>query len=199
MSYTPEDAEREEGESRMIAAVLEDHRDLIVSAFIEERLASYYNHHPDLADSAERALSEAHRLLTSSPTAALVFAYASVEIGLQDLLLKPVVAGLVHNADMSDLLAALIDIRSSQTEKLLFAILHDIGLPNLRDHPLPSGRGPVWAAKKALQDLRNRVVHRGELVKSEEAVSALELANYIVKELYPQVRTYFTTPQTGWT
>ncbi|MEQ1899519.1 MAG: hypothetical protein ABL866_02170 [Devosia sp.] len=58
-------------------------------------------------------MDEARNLRPASATAAFIFAIASVEIGLQDLLLKPVVAGFVHDEDMSEVLVAVIDLRNA--------------------------------------------------------------------------------------
>lgn len=197
MGYTPEDAEREAGEERLIAQVLDDHRDLIVAEFVEGRLASYFEEHPDVSQSAENALDEARRLFNLSTAAALVFAVSTVEIVIQDVLPKPVVSGLTHNPNLSDLLADLIDIRNRQTENVLFAILSETGMPSLKEQKMTSGR-VVWIEKKELQDLRNRVVHRGEAVSREYALRSLELAEYFLHTLYPEVRDYFTHRSTGW-
>jgi len=197
MGYTWEDAEREAGEESFIAQILEDHRDVIVAEFVEERLASYFEEHPDLSRPAMNAFDEARRLLEVSSAAALVFAFSSVEMAIQDVLLKPVVAGLTHNPDLSDLLAELIDVRNRQTEKVLFSIMYEIGMPSLKEQKLPSGL-VVWKEKSELQDLRNRVLHRGVTVSKEQADRALALGEYFLYGLYPKVRDYFTHRSTGW-
>jgi hypothetical protein len=197
MGYTPEDAEREAGEDRMIAQVLEDHRDVIVAEFIEERLASYFEAHPDLSRTATNALDEARRLFVLSSAAALVFALSAVEIVIQDVLLKPVVVGLTHYPELGDLLAALVDIRNKQTENMLFGILDATGMPSLRKQTLPGGK-IVWDEKIELQKLRNRVIHHGDSVSKEHAARALELADYFLNTIFPEMREHFTQRTTGW-
>lgn len=84
MGYTPEDAEREAGEEYLITQIPLDHRDVIVSKFVEERLNLYYTDYPDLSRAAdypdlsraaESALHEARRLLDVSSSAALVLRF----------------------------------------------------------------------------------------------------------------------------
>lgn len=197
MSYTLEDAEREAGEARLISQVLEDHRDVIVAEFVEDRLASYYEEHPDLSLPAEQALARARKTFDVSYSASLVFAFSSTEIAIQDLLLKPVVVGLTHNPDLSDLMAALIDIRSRQTEKFLLYIMDEVGLPNIKEQKLPNGHS-IWKEKNIIQDVRNKVLHRGTSASKEETERALVLGEYVLHELYPTVRDHFTYRSTGW-
>ncbi len=75
MGYTPEDAEREAGEEYIITQIPLDHRDVIVSKFVEERLNLYYTDYPDLSRAAESALHEARRLLDLSSSAALLLRF----------------------------------------------------------------------------------------------------------------------------
>lgn len=198
MSYTLEDAEREAGEERLITQVLEDHRDVIVAEFVEDRLASYYEEHPDLAGPAEQAHAEARKIYDVSYSASLVFAFSSTEIVIQDLLLKPVVVGLTHNPDLSDLMAALINIRSQQTEKFLFYIMEEVGLPDIKEQKLPNGHS-IWKEKNIIQDIRNKILHRGTSATKEEAERALVLGKYFLCKLYPTVRGHFTQRSSGWT
>lgn len=197
MTDTMEDAEREAFYDRITEEILRDHRDQIVAEFVEDRLASYFEERPELWRPAQRALVEARTLESTSAAAALVFAMSSVEISIRDVLLKPVVAGLVHNPDLSEIVADIVDIRSKKILTLLSFVMTEIGLPALPDQLLPSGR-PVWVEKSELQKLRNSVVHRGDTVTSEQAQRAMELAEYFVEQLYPQIRDHLTHRSTGW-
>ncbi len=197
MSYTLEDAEREDGESRIISSVIDEYRDNIVAEFVEDRLASYFEEHPDLDQHARDALVEAKSLAVLSASAATVLALSSVELAIQDVLLKPVVSGLTHNPFLCNFIADLIDVRNKQTEKLLFTIMDEVGLPSLKDQALPSGR-LVWKEKQELQELRNRVVHRGVKSTDDEASRALALAEYFLDDIYPKVRDFFTHRSSGY-
>ncbi|MBR0644144.1 hypothetical protein [Plastoroseomonas hellenica] len=196
MTYTLEDAERETGEEQLIAQILEAQRDIVIAGFVEGRLTSYFEEHPDLSKPAVNALAEARRMLEISPSAALVFAFSSIEMTIQDVLLKPVVAGLTHNPDLSDVLAELIDVRNKKTEALLFSIMQHIGVPNFKDQPLVNGR-VAWKEKIELQELRNLVVHRGASASKEQAERALVLSEYLLLNVFRKIREYFTNRSAG--
>lgn len=136
---TEDEIRRDEWESDLISRIIEENRDAIVTEFVEDRLASYFEEHDDLPDKAMNALNEAKRLTDISPSAALVFAISSVEMAIQNVILKPVVAGLTHNPFQSVLIVSLIDLRNKQTEKVLYSVMKEIGMPNLNEQVLSSG------------------------------------------------------------
>lgn len=197
MSMTPEDIEREEFYDKLTVDILREHRDYIVAEFVEDRMSSYFEEHSDILEAAENALSEARALADRSAAAALVFSMSSVEIAMRDVLLRPVVAGLVHNPDMSIAVADLVDIRDKKALTLLAFIFDEIGMPRLQDQRLPNGAF-VWQEKTTLQELRNGVVHRGVSVTHEDAERGLVLAEYFLTNLYPQIRDHLTHRSTGW-
>jgi hypothetical protein len=80
---TPEDAWQEEASDRMVAEILESHKDDIIDEFVAERMGSYYKDHPNLTAPAKAALEEARNLLYVSPAASLVFSRSAVEITLR--------------------------------------------------------------------------------------------------------------------
>lgn len=197
MGYDWLDAEREDAEWRYIESIVTDNRDLIISDFVADRLASYFDANPKLAEAAEGMLSEATRLLQTSPSACLVFAMTSIELSVQDLLLKPVVAGLSHHAQLGTMIAGLLDLRNGRTEKVLFVILQELGVPPLADRSLIDGVN-VWKERDALKEARNQVIHRGKLASPEEAQRGLVLAEYFLRTLCAEVRATFTPPQRHW-
>ncbi len=96
MSYSYLDAEMEAGYDRLVEEILEDNKDQIIDEFVAERMASYYAKHPDFDAPAKNAIQDARDLLNSHPTASLVFSGSATEMALRDVLLKPVVYGMVH-------------------------------------------------------------------------------------------------------
>src|SRR5271157_5038433 len=89
---TPEDAWQEEAYDRMVAEVLNAHKDDIVNESVSERMGSYYRDHPDLTAPAEAATEEARNLVNVSPAASLVFSRSAAEITLS---VRPRIAGVV--------------------------------------------------------------------------------------------------------
>src|SRR5271163_4147835 len=74
----------------------EDNYKDAVNQFTSERLQSYYLKHPELASAAINALQYAQLLRPSFHRAALVFAATSMELTVKNVLLKPIISGLVH-------------------------------------------------------------------------------------------------------
>lgn len=194
---TEEDAAREEFLDRITSEVLADNRDAIVAEFVEDRLAAYFEERPSMAKTAQASLSTARMLLEVNSAASLIFSMTSVEISIRDLLLKPIVAGLVHNPDLSDVMADLVDARNKKTFTLLNFVFTEIGLPSVFDQRLEGGR-LVWSERTELQNLRNAVVHRGHHVEMEVAQRGLELAEHFISNLFPAVRDHLTHRSAGW-
>ena len=194
---TEEDAARDEFYDRITAEVLADHRDIIISEFVEDRLAAYFDARPEIEKSAEKPLSTAKMLLTVNPSASLVFSMTSVEISMRDLLLKPIVAGLVHNPDIADVVADLVDAKNKKTITLLDFVFTEIGLPSIRNQTLCGDR-LLWSERRELQEMRNGIVHRGDDVEQEHAQRGLNLAKHFIRKLYPAIRDHLTHRSTGW-
>lgn len=186
MSMTLEEAWQEEAYDRMVQDVLDSHKDDIIGEFISERMASYYKNHPDLTDAAERVIGEAKKLLELSPTASLVFSRAAVEITLRDVLLKPVAFGMVHDDTAGPLITELV-VGNRQFTRLLFAILESHGL-DLKQAKRQGASISIWAEMESIKDIRNRVVHYGEIVTRESAELSLALASILLHKLYPKLR-----------
>ena len=90
-------------------------------------MASYYRNNPDLSAAAESALAEARFLLSSNPTASLVFSRSATEIALRDVLLKPIAHGMVRDEHGGALMVELA-IRNQPFTKLLFGVLEEYGI-----------------------------------------------------------------------
>jgi len=158
----------------------------VIERFTEERLQSLYTAQPLLALPAVGSLKEAQALLDSHPTAALVFAAIAVEIGVRDVLLKPIVYGLVQSDSVASLVADLIAAhKADRVRKLLFRIFQEhIGL-SLDTHSRPGARQTPWEEIQLVRGNRNDVLHRGITVEPAMAVSAIHTAAYILQGVFP--------------
>ncbi len=186
MSITPDEARQEEFYGEMVQQILEDHRDEIIDEFVSERMASYYKQHPDLLEPAVAVLDEARKLKGASDAACLVFAQAAIEIALRDVVLKPVVFGMVHEENTGSLIAELV-VGNRQFKKLLFSVLEDYGL-DLKTAKRKDSSKSVWEEIEDIQKLRNRILHRGELVSERDALLALKISEFIIEKLFPNLR-----------
>jgi len=76
-----------------------------VEKFSRGRLQAYYRENPDVARRALDALQVAESLVVLSPSASLVFAAVSLELTVKNVLLHPLVVGLVHNEAVASFVA----------------------------------------------------------------------------------------------
>lgn len=188
MSYTLEDAMRDEAYEAMSRELYPDHRDQAIEEFTSERLQSYYLKNPDVAVNAVDSYKEAQSLLEHRHySACVVFAVTSIEQFLKAALLRPVVFGLIH---MESLAAIIVDVAMDQNggidryKKLLAGLFKDllgIDVGAVRREP---SQKPLFDEVKALQNQRNAVVHRGTKVAEEDARHALEVANSVFSHVF---------------
>lgn len=182
MSYTSFDADMD----RMVEEILEDNKDQIIDEFVTERMASYYAKHPGFDVPAKNAIQDARDLLNSHPTASLVFSGSATEMALRDVLLKPVVYGMVHEESTAEGIAGLV-IRNSKFQTLLFDILKKHGV-DLEKIKRPKSANTLWMEIKKIKDIRNRVLHSGEKATREDAEISLELAEIIIEGVFPHLK-----------
>ena len=188
MSMTPEDAWREEAYDQMVKDILESHREEIIDEFVAERMASYYRSNPDLSTAAESALAEARSLLSSSPTASLVFSRSATEIALRDVLLKPIAHGMVHDEHGGALMVELA-IRNQQFTKLLFGVLEEYGI-DLKSLSRKGASESLWAEIQEIANTRNQILHHGGTkATKKQAEQSLEIAIMLLDKLYPYLKS----------
>lgn len=160
----------------------------VVDQFAKERLQAYYINHPDIAEPGVWALDEARVLLPGHPSAALVFGVAATEVGLKSALLKPILHGVVHDEALGGLIAELIpEQRNDKFRNLLFGILSDFAGIDLRTFKRTGQVQTLWEQISAMQGQRNGVVHRGDKATVADAERAVEIARFVLNELFPVV------------
>ena len=186
MSMTLEDAWREEAYDRMVEEVLESYREEIIDDFLSERVASYYQRHPDLTAGPESALLEARSLLKSSPTASLVFSRSATEIMLRDVLLKPIAYGMVRDEHVGSLMVEAA-IGRHQFAKLLFGVLEEYGI-DLKRRFRKGVAKDLWEEIQEVAKIRNQILHHGKTASDEEAWRSLEVAIELLEKIYPDLR-----------
>jgi HEPN domain-containing protein len=191
MSYTLEDAMRDEAYEAMSRELYPDHRAQAIEEFTSERLQSYYLQNPDVAVKGALSFKEAKALLKNGhASACIVFAVAAVEQFLKAALLRPVVFGLIHMKSLADLIVEVATDQNGGLDRYkkllagLFKALADIELSSVRRD---FAQRPLLEEVKALQDKRNAIVHRGEQATTVEAEQALAVANAVFSEVFVQL------------
>ena len=192
MGYSPYEAEQDEAYERMVEEILEENKDEIIDKFVAARMESYYLNHPDLDDPAKSALQEARDLLDSSPTASLVFSRSATEIALRDVLLRPVVYGMVHDESAANVISELV-LGNRKFTALLFSILETHGV-DLKNTNRPKSADNLWKEIEEVKELRNRILHYGEKATREDGETSLDLAEIIIEGVFPHLRKRITSP-----
>lgn len=190
MSYSYEDAMQDAYYDGIVEEALEENKDQIIDEFVAERLGSYYTEHPDLVAPASSALQEAFDLLDVSSTASLVFSRSATEIAIRDVLLRPVVYGMVHDESTANIISELV-LKSRQFKGLLFSILKTHGV-DLNEITRPKSSDSLWKEMERIKELRNGILHYGKKATREEAVISTELAGVIIEGVYPHLRKRIT-------
>src|SRR3989442_12133888 len=101
-----------------------------VANFTAERLRSYYDKEPTIAEKPFKALAEARQLLqTPHQTAAFIQAAIASEVILKGVVLKPIVHGFIHSDSVAPLIVKLAFTSTGldRIKELLSKIFQDVG------------------------------------------------------------------------
>lgn len=185
MSMTEEEARYEQ----WMEELYDEHREQAIEEFTTERLQSYYVDNPMVAEAALRSLAEARNLLPQHPTAAHIFAAIAIELGLKVTLFKPVVYGLVHSDSVAGVITDLVIGRTGveRFRNLLFKILSEYGGVDLEKFKRTESKKSLWEEIQVIQQRRNKIIHKAEIVTDGEAKQAIEVASALLEELFPSV------------
>jgi hypothetical protein len=160
-----------------------------VEEFQSERLQSYYRNHIDLAQKPFDLLDEARKAFDHSPSAALVLAMSSIEVGFKSMVLRPIMAGLVHNDSLSDFITDVF-VTSTKHEdmlKVVNRVLKEYAAIDLQSLKLDKHVKTVWEELIQGQKIRNGVVHRAELRAKADAEMLIDLASYVWTVIFPRL------------
>lgn len=182
---TAEDIEREQG----YLALVDEISAQAIEQFTLERMRSYYVSNRLLAVKVIKIYQEAKRLLPISPTASTVLFVTSIEVGIKVVLLKPVIYGLVHNNSVADLISDLA-VKNNGLDRfrpLLGKLLAEYGDIDSDEFAIEGHKKSLWEEISIVQDIRNNIVHRGEVISAESADLAQQVAVMILGHYFPSV------------
>jgi hypothetical protein len=160
-----------------------------IEAFTSERLQSFYLKESELAVPALNSLSHAKELLNPFHKAALLFAVTAIELTVKNVLLKPIISGLVHTEDLADFIADLTTTHAGMDRfrKLLTGILTEYGGVELTSFKRKSSTKTLWEEISVVQRARNSVVHKGDDADVATAVLSISVAETLLTEIFPRV------------
>lgn len=180
MSYTDYDYEHD----RYMADNWERlFREEVLGDFELERLRSYYVANPNLATPAFAQLDRATMLRFADPSASLLLALGALEYGLKLVLLRPLVAGLVHREDIADFVASAFEVRRDRLLRIVLRVLTELTGTDLTQLQRPSSGRLLVREVEQLAVARNRVAHACEPCTVADAFAACQVASFVLEDL----------------
>jgi hypothetical protein len=160
-----------------------------VRVFSEARLQSYYVNNPNVVVPALAAIEYARLLVPGFPQAALVFAVSSAEITLKYGILKPVIAGMIHAEELASLIAEEATSASGirRYNRLLLGILNELTGSQFDERQRVNSNSTLWQEVGAIQEARNKLLHRGTLADTKIVELGVAVADTILSEVFPEI------------
>lgn len=160
-----------------------------VEAFSRERLQAYYRQNPTVAQKPLRALRTAESLADASPSASLVFAAVCLELTVKNVILHPLVYGLVHNEAVARFVAQYAVGRggASRFDRLLLRLLHELADVDLAAYRRQGVTLTLWEEVLCVTNLRNIVLHCGQEATDDQARTARDVSRTLLCVVFPEV------------
>jgi len=167
----------------------EGNYDDAVNEFTSARLQSYYLEQPELALPALKALQYSQSLMPQFDQGALIFAVTATELTVKNVLLKPIISGLVHNEDLSAFIADLTTQHPGMDRFhiLLREILAQYGGFQLRTFKRAGSAKTLWEEIGQVQKARNGLIHRGDTAEGEIARLSISVADTLLNKVFPEI------------
>jgi hypothetical protein len=163
-----------------------EHKTQAIGEFTTERLRSFYIADPNVMIPAISVIQEGKRLAeTNHPSAALVFFGTGIELLLKATVLKPVVHGLVHSAPLADTIVeyALGQSGFDRYTKLLSKLYNEFSKLDINSIKRQGAGQNLLAECTALQDVRNKIIHRGATCSDAQAANGLEIVDAVYQSI----------------
>jgi len=160
-----------------------------VDAFSRERLQAYYRENPNVAEKSLNALRTAEILVDVSASASLVFAAVSLELTIKNVILRPLVHGLVHNEALAGFVAQYAVGRRGTKwfDRLLQPLLRELADVDLSTYRREGQSVTLWEEVLRVTKFRNDVLHDGEAATSDQATTALDASATLLRTVFPAV------------
>jgi hypothetical protein len=168
---------------------LSEFKERAIQEFTAERLSSYYIDNSNLLSDSFRALDEAKKVASLSPTSGLIMAAISIEIAFKIGLLKPIVFGFVHSEAVAESISDTV-IKQTGIDRfkvLLVTLLKDISHVDIVTYKRARQQKSLWDERGRVQVLRNAISHRGSLSSVTDCQFAIDVADAVLNELLPVV------------
>jgi len=186
MSYTFQDAEYEQGMDELFLEFKQQYED----DFIFDKVFDFYKLNPELAVDALLNLSEAELLLKSEHyTASFLHAFIAIESGVKVVILKPILSSLSLDHRATDLLFKdTFKLKSiPYISEFYYQILFELTEINFKEIKRNGCSKTLWYEFKEMQQIRNKIIHQGQLITEEMAESEISIAIFLFSEIIPTI------------
>ena len=138
-------------------------------------------------------LGEADELNERNTTAGYLFAAISAEVCVKQLLLEPMVHGLITQDYAASLVSELVFGRNSvdRFRVLFLKLLAEEGNIDLKSMKRIGADICIWDEFIKISRKRNAIVHNAEQASKSESVEALAVAQDLIHQIYPQLLDNF--------
>lgn len=170
--------------------LFEEYYDEAVRDFTEGRLKSFYLSHPTIAAPAASAAQYARELLPEHAPAALLFAAISVELTWRVVVLKPLVAGIVHVDSLAeDIVERAIPMTGGieRFKGLLPRVLKETTRVDFMSYRQPGQPDLLRDEINRIAKSRNQMMHAGVGCAPETASIAVDVADHMLLQFLPKL------------
>lgn len=186
MSYTFQDAEYEQGMDELFFEFKQQYED----DFVFDKVFDFYKLNSDIAVDALLNLREAKSLLKSKHfTASFLHAIISIESGVKVVILKPILSSLSLDHRATDLLFKDTFKQKSipYISDFYYQILFELTNINFKEITRKGCSKTLWFEFIELQQIRNKIIHQGQLITKDVAEFAISVAIFLFSEIIPSV------------
>lgn len=185
MSMTEDEARYEEA----MEALYNEHKEIAIEEFIEERLQSYFISHPDIIQNSIFALQESKNLLKNHPTSAFIFSSIAIEVVLKLSIIKPFVYGVVHSESVASIVTDMVIKQPGidRFSKFLFQAVKDFCGVDFKNYKRKNSKIALWEEMNGVQQKRNLIMHNASFVSADDAEFALTIAKCLLESVFPMI------------
>lgn len=169
-----------------------EHAEQAIDDFIRGRLRSFYAENPTVAVNPTKFARKAKELISTDPTASLFYSSVAIEVFIKSVILKPVIAGLVHSEAAAELIAGLM-VKQSGIDRfsdLLFTISREYAGIELRELKREGSNKSLWQERTEIQKIRNEIAHQANECSEADAKLSFDVALHVfwvTKELVEEL------------
>lgn len=118
-----------------------------------------------------------------------MFAAVSLELTVKNVILRPLVSGLVHNEVVAGFVAQSAVGRggANRFTDLLFQLLNEVADLDLSTYQRDDQACRLRTEVETVIKLRNGILHEGETVTSDQATMAVDVSRALLCDVFPDL------------